>query len=155
MADFDSALLDSEEPFATGASTYSDTYPGVDELHPRIYVEFRPKGADSDPSFLALLDTGGHYCILSEEVASSVRNHLSDCLGQTVLRTAHGPVRGELYMLTIELLAEAGEHLDIDAVVFIAPGWRAPSFLGYSGMLDRLRFALNPQTNRFYFARAL
>ena len=123
------------------------------EPHPRIYVEFRPAGADPEPAFPALLDTGGHYCILNEEVATLVRDQLTDRLGEAILHTAHGKLRGELYILGIELIAHVGETLDLDVVAFIAPEWRGPSFLGYLGMLDRLRFAIEPETNRFYFAR--
>ncbi len=51
----------------------------------------------------------------------------------------------------IRLIADVGEPLDIDSTVFIPPDWRAPSILGYTGALDRMRFAVDPQVNRFYF----
>lgn len=153
LSEFDALLLGAQAPFATGAATYSDDHPGWPDPHSRIYVKFRPHGIDEDLAFLALLDTGGHYCIFDEVVAASVGDLLTDSLGSTSLRTAHGPVDGELFLLRIELLAETGQDLDFEAVVFIVPGWRAPSYLGYSGALDRLRFAINPDTSRWYFAR--
>lgn len=155
MTSFDAVLLGSDEPFATGAATYADSFPGLDEPHARIYVEFRPPGADQDLSFRALLDTGGHYCILNEEVAAFFGDQFGESLGETVLRTAHGPVRGPLYLLRIELIARVGEDLEFEVVALIPPGWRAPNFFGYSGVLDRLRFAIDPESNRFYFARIL
>lgn len=151
MLDLDVLLLGSEEPFAVGASVYKDGYPGLPEPHPRIYMEFRPEGtAEFGFSFLALLDTGGHYCILNEEVASLVQDHLTDHLGSTRLRTAHGPVQGNLYLLKIELLAHFGDNLEFEVVTFIAPEWQAPSVIGYTGVLDRVRFAISPRLNRIY-----
>lgn len=144
-------LTDSEEPSYSGAARYHDGFPGLWEAKPRIYVEFLPGNVST--SFLALLDTGGHYCILSQDVADLVEDQLTDPLGEDELRTAYGLVKGELYLLSIKLLAEVGEHLDLDAVVFIAPDWHGPSFLGYSGMLDRIRFAVDPHVNRFSFGR--
>ncbi len=147
--DFDSLLLGSATPFAKGAATYADSHPGWKDPHSRIYVKFRPKGVDQ-LVFLALLDTGGHYCIFNEIVAASVSDLLTESLGATILRTAHGPVRGELFLHRVELLAEEGEDLDFEAVVFVAPDWRAPSYIGYTGALERLRFAVIPESNRIY-----
>ncbi len=41
--------------------------------------------------------------------------------------------------------------MDIEANVFVVPGWQAPCFIGYAGALDRVRFAIDPSANRFYF----
>ncbi len=138
-----------QSPFYSGAATYHDAFPNARETKPRIYVEFRPR--DAATSFLALLDTGGHYCILSPDVREAVDNQLTDYLGHEKLRTAHGPIEGELYILPIQLLAEAGEHLDVEVVAFVAQDWHGQSFLGYTGVLDRLRFAIDPHLSRFYF----
>ena len=119
---------------------------------PRIYVEFRPQGINSDIAFPALLDTGGHYCILNEEAAEAAAGLLTTDLGTIALQTARGRVKGSLYLIRIEIFAELGEDLDLEVVALVAPGWRAPSIIGYSGALDRFRFAVDPQNNRFLFA---
>jgi hypothetical protein len=57
----------------------------------------------------------------------------------------------------LTLLADEGDSLDVDAAVFVATGDEYPvgrSFLGYAGLLERIRFALDPQTNQFYFGAA-
>jgi len=143
-------LLDgSEEPFVTAASGYLDAHPNFEDPQPRIYVKFRPAGAKNP--YVALLDTGAHYCVLAREIADSIRDHLTESIGETIFRTAQGLVRGDLYAHTVTLLAERGKPLDIDSVLFISPDWQAPSFLGYVGVLDRMRFAVDPRWNRFYF----
>jgi hypothetical protein len=49
-------------------------------------------------------------------------------------------------------LAEIGESYDTEGTFFISPDWPAGrTFLGYSGLLDSIRFALDPQANHFYF----
>lgn len=103
---------------------------------------------------MGLLDTGGHFCILNQEILADIRPQLSEPLDSATLRTAHGPISGEIHLHTIELIAEVGESLSIEATVFVSPEWQGPSFLGYTGVLDRVLIALDPQANRFYF-RAL
>ncbi len=51
----------------------------------------------------------------------------------------------------IEFLADDGQDLEVEATFFIARDWPEPSVLGYTGVLDRIRFAIDPQANRFYF----
>lgn len=137
------------ELFLTGASTYADAFPGRPEPYPRIYVQFRIEGVE--PVFLALLDTGGCFCILNDRVATLVKGRLVEPLDKVSIRTAHGILEGNLYRHQIALVAEDGEPLDVHATVFVPPVWSGPCFLGYSGALDRVRFAVDPEMNRFYF----
>ncbi len=143
--------LGSEEPFASGVSQYLDTIPGQAEPYPRIYVQFRPEGVDAELSFLALVDTGAHFCILNVGVADLIENRLGESIGEIVLRTAHGLVEGHLYAHRIRLIAEQGDHLSFDCTLFLSPDWRGANFLGYVGALERLRFAIDSPRNRFYF----
>ena len=64
---------------------------------------------------------------------------------------AHGLIRGGLHIHRITLVADMGAPLGIDATVFVSPDWRGPCFIGYTGALDRLNFAIHPRDNRFYF----
>lgn len=142
-------LLRSGEPFATGACRYFDAYPDREERLARIYVQYQPEGVPFE--LLALLDTGAHYCLLNEDAARLTRRHLTTPLGEIAVRTAHGPVRGDLYAHRIRLIAEEGEPLDIESTLFLPPAWHGPSILGYTGSLDRMRFAVDPEINHFYF----
>jgi hypothetical protein len=65
---------------------------------------------------------------------------------------------GNLYNLTIELLGFEGCNLKVPTTVFMPnlepyQKWNLPSIMGYQGCLDRLRFAIDPETSRFYFGR--
>jgi hypothetical protein len=41
----------------------------------------------------------------------------------------------------------------VDATIFVSPDWHGPNFIGYQGLLQRIRFAVDPETNLFYFGR--
>jgi hypothetical protein len=64
-----------------------------------------------------------------------------------------GRVRGTLFRGLIALLADGGEPLEVDATIFISPDWTGPNFIGYQGLLQRIRFAIDPETNLFYFGQ--
>jgi hypothetical protein len=137
------------DDFAIGFCSYSDSHYGLKEPLARIYVPFRPEGAAI--SFMALLDTGGHFCILGADVVEEIKDRLTESFRETTLVTARGRVRGELFRHSIHLLAERGEDLTIEATILVSPDWQGPSVLGYTGMLDRMRFAIDTRLNQFYF----
>ncbi|WP_017717414.1 hypothetical protein [Kamptonema formosum] len=62
---------------------------------------------------------------------------------------------GFVVRLNIRLKAEEGEDLDVDSTVFVPDSevlWgNFPSFIGLTGFLERIRFALDPNTDTFYF----
>jgi len=55
----------------------------------------------------------------------------------------------------MKLLADVGQHLELQATVFVPDAeelWGDfPSFIGLSGFLERIRFAVDPLTDTFYF----
>ena len=46
------------------------------------------------------------------------------------------------------------EELPIDATWLIIEDWPGPTVLGWRGCLERMRFAVDPLDNWFYFASA-
>jgi len=71
---------------------------------------------------------------------------------QTQLSTRFGLIRGTLVSLKVTFVAGEGRSLDTFGTFFISPDWPpGRTFLGYSGLLDSIRFALDPQKNHFYF----
>jgi hypothetical protein len=63
-----------------------------------------------------------------------------------------GSKTGRLVRVGFSFVADEGEDLDTEGTFFVSPDWpRGLSFLGYSGLLDSVRFALDPQLNHFYF----
>ncbi len=142
-------LTSREGPFTTGVLRYSDACPGVEDPLSRIYVPFRPDGAKA--WFLALLDTGGHFCVFGPAVADALKDLLADGLEQATLMTSRGRIRGRLYRHQIDLIADDGDDLGVEATVLVSLEWQGPSIIGYTGMLDRIRFAVDPPANQFHF----
>ena len=105
-----------------------------------------------DFSFWALLDTGAHFCLLNETVVGFLKDHLSEGLGPFAVRTAYGPVEGQLYRYSITLLADVGKSVDIEATILVPPAWRGPCFLGYAGALDHVHFGIHPRRNQVSFS---
>lgn len=98
----------------------------------------------------AAVDTGGVYAICNPELASLL--DLSPTDGEAVsIRTWAKRYDGRLYRLTLSLIADQGDSLDLDAAVFfpdLQPDeqWPFPAsaILGYSGCLERFKFAVSP-----------
>ena len=139
------------ETFAAGSSRYQDQAPGAAELTAKIYVKIDLNAIDT--TLLAQLDTGAAFSTLETQLAGAL--NLLDGDGQQVTIAARdGIYRGRLERVPITLVADEGEALDIEAVFFVSKEWPGRTFLGYTGLLDRIRMALDPRANRFYFGRS-
>ena len=87
---------------------------------------------------------------LNPEVADDLE--LFDRDGETVTISSRvGTVEGKLVRARTTLVAEDGDSLEVDSTVFVSRDWPAGNFIGYSGLLERIRFALDPQANAFMF----
>jgi len=102
---------------------------------------------------LAVVDTAAPWCIFEPVVAESLVRNSLPILRQTFLSTRLGMIQGSLYREVLRIPADEGEPLDVEASVFLSPDWRGPNFIGYQGLLQRIRFAVDPEVNLFYFGR--
>lgn len=135
-------------PFTRGWSAYFDHDTATREPTAKIFVRVQPDGLDSP--ILAQLDTGAPWTILDTEVAQEIG--LLDGDGEPLtVSTRSGNISGRLEQTTITILAEEGESLSIMATVLVSRQWPGRTFLGYSGLLEKIRFGIDPQANRFYF----
>ena len=100
---------------------------------------------------LCVLDTAAPWCILKPHIGNLIANELEEVPGSVRLSTRLGVFEGKLYRGWLTLLAEEGESLDMEATFFLSPEWRGSNFLGYQGALERIRFAVDPRANLFYF----
>jgi hypothetical protein len=100
---------------------------------------------------LAQLDTGAAWSILAPDVAQGAR--ISVEAGDPArLSTRFGLKNGRLVRAAFSLIAEEGDPLDTEGTFFVSPDWpEGLNFLGYSGLLDSIRFAVDAQANHFYF----
>ena len=136
--------------FATGASTFADTAPGT-QYEAKIFVPVRLGGLDVDVT--AMVDTAAPWCVLEGALASLMSDGNTILAPRQVLSSRLGVHTGDLCRTSVTLLADEGESLTVDATVFVCPDWSGPNLIGYNGLLERIRFAVDPSLNMFYFGR--
>jgi hypothetical protein len=98
------------------------------------------------PEELALLDTGAHWTVIGSETIELLGDELGEGIGSLRMSTRLGSFPGMLHRLSIQLIAEQGESLTVDGTCLALPDWRGPNVLGVHGFLERLRFALEPES---------
>ncbi|HXV78288.1 MAG TPA: hypothetical protein VEG60_00265 [Candidatus Binatia bacterium] len=134
--------------FATGRARFLDEDTSSLEGTAKIFVKIEPSNLGFP--VLAQLDTGCPWSILKPEIAQAI--NLMDEEGHPQsLSTRLGLVSGQLKRTSITIIADDGNSMDVEATVFVSADWRAGNFLGYGGLLERVRFAVDPQENLFYF----
>jgi hypothetical protein len=98
----------------------------------------------------ALLDTGSSWCVLDREVAAVL-----GCSGEPAeewISTRFGTLGGRLYRLPLLFVPRDGDEVRIEATWFVSDDWPGPAVIGWKGGLERIRHALDPTRDHFYFA---
>lgn len=135
-------------PFCIGRSRFSDRIETSEAQTPKIFVKIEPNSLGMP--ILAQLDTGSSWSILDPEVARELS--LLDGGGMSAkISTRLGVFDGRLERTQIAILADDGDTLNVEATVFVSPDWIGGNFIGYGGLLERIRFAVDPSDNVFYF----
>lgn len=132
--------------FATGWSSYLDEAPGHPATTAGIHIRVEFEGV----RVFALLDTGASWSVLTADLAEELGLFAQDGAPLT-LSSRVGTIEGKLVSARIALLADAGKSVELDSTVFVSRDWPAGNFIGYSGVLERIRFAIDPGDNRFAF----
>jgi hypothetical protein len=145
--------LPNQEPFATGAAEYYyNPIPGSDPSA-RIILRVSVEGQFVS----AVVDTGAPFLVCSPELADDIGFDPTFALSAHTLVIRGYLVRGNLYHVSLALLAVQGDDLSLDVMAFVpAPeerqmGHSFPTFLGFYGCLERCRFAVDPFNDTFYF----
>lgn len=141
------------ESFATGAIGYDYRPATKTETTNRILLPIEIQGART----LAILDTGAPYVICAPDVASDAGVDRAAALKSEIMLIRGMRLEGALFRLNVRLVARVGDNLDVDATVFVPYSeylWgNFPSFIGLAGFLERIRFAIDPNTDTFYFGQ--
>jgi gag-polyprotein putative aspartyl protease len=140
--------LESGGVFASGKADFSFSPPDNPKLWVRVEVDGIPT--------LAVVDTGAPYLVCSLELAAQLKVSDMERLGSAEIRTHSGTIRGGLYRLSLKFIATEGDSVQVEATGVVPDldqsHWRAsPVFLGFQSCLDRLRFAVDPSEEKFYF----
>jgi len=140
-------ILNGEE-FASGFATYFEEDPFLESKQTSIHVSIVLNGDVSIPAF-ARLDPATPWVVLNSELNKQLGLRATST--EIELQTAAGLMKGSLERFPIILQAEQGDALEIDATLFVCDDWQRENFLGYSGFIERIRFAVDPFSKKFYF----
>jgi hypothetical protein len=149
MPGFTQLLFDTQ--FVVGATRYLEHYPG--HADPRIVVTVSMGGRHTFP---AVVDTAAPWCVLDPEIADVLHDLILDEDATTRLVVIRGmEYPGKLIRVLLGVQVDEGESREVEATMFVPqlpPGesWSLPNFLGLSGFLERVRFAVDPVDTMFY-----
>jgi len=134
--------------FACSQTSYTDYIGGHPESRIYVLVQF-----DTLPKTFAVLDTATPWCILNEEQAKELNpNYKDEAIDTKCLIIRGEKTEGVLIRLPVTICAEQGVDIIIEGTVFVPQDERdLPNFIGLDGFLSRIKFAINPQSNDFYF----
>jgi hypothetical protein len=143
-------LFPDGEYFAIGAINYAYRPPITNDTNRIIigvYVE--------DIITEAVLDTGAPYPIISPKIAKQAGLNRVKPLERKTMLVRGMRLEGSIIRLNMTLPADEGEDLTVDATAFIPDveeSWGDfPGFIGQLGFLERIRYAVDPATDTFYF----
>jgi hypothetical protein len=141
------------QAFSTGAITYTYRPVTEQETSPRIFLQVSIEGINT----AAFLDTGAPFVVCKPEIAEALG--IDPASGEPFenfnLRNSY--LNGHLHRMNVTLLAEQGDPLTVDATVFVPDpmsnqNWgNFPAILGMGGLLERIRFAVDPSQDQFFF----
>lgn len=141
------------DTFASGAIQYRYRPGTPGERTPRIWLRLEIEGLP----VTAIMDTGAPYLVCSPDMAHKLQLGPETSLGTERLLIRGFSVSGHLHRLNVRFHAEQGMSLDIEATTFVPdPDWQDrwgdfPPFIGLGGCLERIRFAIDPTDDTFYF----
>ncbi|HKV42063.1 MAG TPA: hypothetical protein VJX67_22855 [Blastocatellia bacterium] len=104
----------------------------------------------------AIIDTAAPYLICSPDLAERLNLGPADALESLDILIRGTRIRGGSHRAEFTLFASEGASLSVEATAFVPDaahnfGAHHPSFIGYAGCLERMRFAIDPHTETFYF----
>jgi hypothetical protein len=138
--------------FVTGSQSHVFYAPTPAEPKARLVLRVALEGLLTQ----AMVDTGGLYLFCMPSVVRALNLNAAQALGAQTILFRDERVRGALHRLTLTLLAEDGEDMQLDVTAFAPDASyegvpELPSIMGLHGCLERVRFAFDPVTDTFYF----
>ncbi len=100
----------------------------------------------------ALLDTGSTWCLLPPDLAQMLGGQPDSESPPVYVSSRLGLFEGWLARIQLEFRAIEGVPVSIEATWFVSEDWPGPIVIGWKGGLERIRSALDPSEDAFYFA---
>jgi hypothetical protein len=138
-------------PYTSNWSDYADFLPSRQPRRgdPKVYVPMAVGQASL--RMLAMVDTRATYSVVDASVAAFLGAFEDADVPEATLSTRYGKLTGRLVRRDVWILPAEGAALHLEATLWACPEWSFGHVIGYSGLLDRLRFAIDPGRNHFHF----
>ena len=99
------------------------------------------------------MDTGAEFCILGPEEAAKID---ISYFSQGSRLIGGGDYDGRYGHTSARLEADEGESVELNMTVWVprlryGQVWPHPNLIGLTGFLEKVRFAVDPEYNQFYF----
>ncbi len=141
--------------FAAGVTYYKDHYPNDEEPSPRMVLELFVVNRTAP----FIVDTGAPWCVLDPAIAKSlIDSGYADHMFDARYYVRGYWYAGKIFRINMHLVDyhNPEKHTSIEATVFVPmldadEEWLHPNFIGLDGFLNRMRFAVDPEENAFYF----
>jgi hypothetical protein len=117
----------------------------------RLFVAVYCQIGNHPDRFEGLLDPAAEWCVLTPTIAEDLGIALQSGEGNWRLQSRFGTISGDLIRIPLIFPAVEGEQVTVDATWFVSADWPGPLVIGWKGCLERLRFALDPGDESFYF----
>lgn len=145
-------FFDDGRSFATGKMIYEYRPTPQHTASNRLYLSVEINNL----SLLAVVDTGAPYVIVQPTYAGLLQLDPSEALEEIKLKIRGTIFKGHIHRVLVDLPASEGESMSLEATMFVPETdeetWgNLPSFLGMMGFLERIRFAIDPFEDSFYF----
>ena len=99
----------------------------------------------------AMVDTGSEWNVWNGEIAQCYDLDPQEG-SQVQMSTRLGKFNGRLVRCGFKIVGEEQESIFIEGTWFHCPEWPGPTVIGWTGALERLRFAVDPSESLFYFS---
>lgn len=138
--------------FATGEAPLRSVHAHFQDRPSRLSIQVAVESVEIS----AVVDTGGLYLILQPEPGAQLGLDRASGAHRDRLVIRGITFAGALHRVPVKLLATDGESLTFEATAFVpelaeGEAWPLPSYLGWQGCLDRIRFAVDPADEVVYF----
>lgn len=140
--------------FAAGWLTYTDHFGNDNLRNTRIVISIV---VGDGLATTTIVDTGALWCIIGPEEATAIDDKYLEPVREDRIVVRGSSYHGTVFHIPITLYTEhIGTNITIEASVFVPTlppnvEWKHPNFIGLDGFLHRLRFAIDPADNKFYF----
>lgn len=154
---FESNSPDQYKRWNTGANLFSL---GVCARPNRQKVSINCRIGEAIFDEMFMIDTGAQWSVLNEQTVKIIDIFDENREKSTTYNTWDGPIKGylERYSLTFISRPEWGNDLEVEGTFLVTDEWDGPNIIGYGGMLQHMRIALQPDhrgdNNLFFFAKS-